>query len=1848
MADNFIPDPATSTAHADFIPDPAPAQSSARFIPDPPTHLSASTFIPDPTPGDKGAQPPSAPQLTPAPSLPDDLANYIRPNPIQTAKIPQQPQTVGYKAPKESLHTESIPDELGEGVGSVGSDIANDVSGIGSTIHNQGLVAGENILRLATGDPIARAVTGHGTVGPKVAASFREDEKRTANEAAESFGKVQNPGLKFAGEQAVPLGSMFIPGAGPAVAAAVSAQNTQQSVRNELEKSGASLDESYDKSLAPALASGVTAYGATKLPVGKFAGGFPQAAVTTGALDLTNQIAEHLVTGKPLDWKQVGGAAAFGTILHGGFQALHSIFGGRVPAEAQQKLAEAKTPEQVEQVVNEARTGAPVASNPSAEPRTASPNGGASSSALPQPTEAPPAPEPQKTQEATNASTRNPAQAGAMESGADVAKPGGVVAEGVPPVVEGQGAPAGDQPRDVDAVKESSLPPPAERALPPAGVQSSPVEAGPPETKPIRFEAGKKLTPEQKKQVLQSVRDVYRDNGLKRDELKGYHPQSGDPYYGYPVRPDLFIRSDVTGAKVRHYVVLPDGTKAHPTELFPNIKQSEIDRAMGEQIAKEKMASQTAKEKDARIASGKSEANAKYNQTLRPLEGSYFVQDDSGRIARVDGSDPEDVSHFEEQGFKRITSPVASPAAEPIQSSPEGEAALPSAEPPAASANKSDAGAGGRIFGEGPSTPAINSPEFTPEGRTETPTSAKNRIATVEAAKRGVAVPGQPEVRHQSEEFERALQTHKDQPTRADELIKELNDKPRAVSEHEQHLIAIRTTELENEYDALNNRIVKRFEEHGAEPANEEERASAIADRIRWSALQDQMAEAHNAMKQSGGTETARALAARKLEFNRDFSIARMTTEKRAALGGRPLTPDEATDIKRLHDRIAELEKKLEEREGKADETGAKVRVIQATKEMEQEVAKENAADRKNGKPRDRKAEKEAILKGLKDRVADGAKASDLGPLIQRLARNFVAQGVREREALVDAVYGEIKDIVPNITRRETMDAISGYGDYKQLSKDEVSVALRDLKGQMQQVGKLQDMTEKNQAPLKTGVERRVPSDEERRLIQQVNETKKRLNIQTTDPETQLKSALQSKETALTNRIKDLKYEIETKQRIVKDKAPSPENDKIKALRAELEELQKQHKEIFGEPQTTMEQKLKAATDAARRSEEMWQKRLADAKKGTFFGGKILGPRVSSEELRAIEARRDAVREEVQHLQDLANPKKTPEEIALQAFKTRTTNRIAELQEKIANGDYAKTPRREVKLDQTAFAMKAQLERYKRVFQEGLIRDQLKNRSAAEKGMDYFTKWRRANLLSGPSTLLKLTSAAVQRLAFTPIEEGVGAGLGRIIPKLAKAAPREGGFSLRAEAKAFTGAFMKGVGDAIKTGKTGESDLSLNYGKPNLQPHSIADLFGQLHGALKAPVKRAEFERSLQKRSEWAMRNGYDVTEPMTQLRLAKEAFEDAERSIFMQNNRLVNYWRAKDKIIPAPDPTTGKPKLLNKMGTTAANVAVPIVKIPTNYVAESFQYAFGSVTGGARLAGAVARGLDNLKPEEADQIMRSLKKGSVGAALLALGYFNSENVGGYYQPGQHRDDKDVKAGGLRVFGVKLPPILLHSPAMECLQFGATIRRVSDSYLDRKHLDKQGTASGVFAAALGLTEEVPFVKQTVDIGKLFDPKEREGYLSQYARDLFVPQGSSQAAQFFDKDAQGNPIKRKPEGVIESIKTGIPGLRQQVPAASEASAAMQQRKQDDDVIFRSLSRDARELLNEKNELDSLGKLRTEEQRYRWQTLRGIDSYYQQLLKAKKSGNEEAVDDARKYLEEEAKNLKGTSVLQPQGQ
>lgn len=504
----------------------------------------------------------------------------------------------------------------------------------------------------------------------------------------------------------------------------------------------------------------------------------------------------------------------------------------------------------------------------------------------------------------------------------------------------------------------------------------------------------------------------------------------------------------------------------------------------------------------------------------------------------------------------------------------------------------------------------------------------------------------------------------------------------------------------------------------------------------------------------------------------------------------------------------------------------------------------------------------------------------------------------------------------------------------------------------------------------------------------------------------------------------------------------------------------------------------------------------------------------------------------------------------LKAKKSRLEKQAEELERRLAEGDFEKEEKREpVQLDLEGQRLEAEVQRAKNKFEVALEEDRLSKRSLSEKAQDTFVKWERAMKLSGISTIAKLSSAAGLRIAFTPMEETVGGGLSFFMPKISAKARREGGLNVKAEARALAKGFTKGIDDAWKTLTMKESDIETLYGKgAGKLPPEAADFFGHLHGALKSIPKRAEFERSFAKRAASLMAEGVDVTDPIIQTKIATEAYKDANRAIFMQDNAFASAFNNMLSTFERPDKITGQPRA--KWAATVGRFLMPFVKVPTNIVGETVTYSTGAITGSVKLAEALYRGTENLHPEEADVIMRHLKKGSVGLAFLALGFFNPNSVGGYYQKGEKRKREDVEAGGLRVLDVDIPKLLVHNPLMEQIQLGATIRKVYDSYV-KKDEEAKGIGMGVVAAGLGLADEVPFVKTPeLILGAKENEKSMKYFVGEMAKNTTDPALLQDIARFMDRDKEGKLIKRKPETIVEHIKTGLPVLRQEVKGKME--------------------------------------------------------------------------------------------------
>ena len=193
---------------------------------------------------------------------------------------------------------------------------------------------------------------------------------------------------------------------------------------------------------------------------------------------------------------------------------------------------------------------------------------------------------------------------------------------------------------------------------------------------------------------------------------------------------------------------------------------------------------------------------------------------------------------------------------------------------------------------------------------------------------------------------------------------------------------------------------------------------------------------------------------------------------------------------------------------------------------------------------------------------------------------------------------------------------------------------------------------------------------------------------------------------------------------------------------------------------------------------------------------------------------------------------------------------------------------------------------------------------------------------------------------------------------------------------------MKHSWDTLRTGQS-QLDVLSGRGREGyvggslVLPRSVVD-FRSHSRRIKSPGQACRVRRALEKRTASAIENGVDASDPMVMTRLMVDAYEDANRSISLQDNRVVSAYRRGMRALEEKDKKKGRVPVGNKIGSTIAKTVSPIVRVPTNIIAETILYALGTVTGSARLAMVFRRGIEKFQPDEADLILRDLKKGSL------------------------------------------------------------------------------------------------------------------------------------------------------------------------------------------------------------------------------------------------------------------------------
>ncbi len=463
------------------------------------------------------------------------------------------------------------------------------------------------------------------------------------------------------------------------------------------------------------------------------------------------------------------------------------------------------------------------------------------------------------------------------------------------------------------------------------------------------------------------------------------------------------------------------------------------------------------------------------------------------------------------------------------------------------------------------------------------------------------------------------------------------------------------------------------------------------------------------------------------------------------------------------------------------------------------------------------------------------------------------------------------------------------------------------------------------------------------------------------------------------------------------------------------------------------------------------------------------------------------------------------------------------------------------------FSSKGEHEAAKGEFNDALAAARKANAGWSSYLADLLVKLRVNTVISSPITLAKIVAASAERILIAPLESAAGAVFSRLpgLRKIAAAAPREGrGFGASTEKQSFVAAFTKGLKDAWQTIRTGKSELDTLHGGKESVPREWLDYQFSLHDAMKAPAVRSEFTRSFLSRVDSALEKGQDATSPASLLRFGAEAYKDAQAAKFRQDNWLVDAYNRGINSLRQPGAS-----LASRATGLGLKLLTPVVRIPTNLAFEVGTHIFGTGTGSVQAVRAWMRGIENLKPAEADSIMRQFKKGSLGGAAMLFGYLAPSMFGGYYSG--KRDEDDVKAGGAKIGGVNIPSWLMHNPLLETIQFGATIRRAADKTVKG---EKQGIGEGTAEGILGLASEIPLARESTEVAKglSHSPGQRGAFFGELAKSFSVPQFVQWIAGKTDTDSSGETIKRKPQGVLQHVESGIPGLRNQLPTEEEAA------------------------------------------------------------------------------------------------
>lgn len=485
-----------------------------------------------------------------------------------------------------------------------------------------------------------------------------------------------------------------------------------------------------------------------------------------------------------------------------------------------------------------------------------------------------------------------------------------------------------------------------------------------------------------------------------------------------------------------------------------------------------------------------------------------------------------------------------------------------------------------------------------------------------------------------------------------------------------------------------------------------------------------------------------------------------------------------------------------------------------------------------------------------------------------------------------------------------------------------------------------------------------------------------------------------------------------------------------------------------------------------------------------------------------------------------------------------------------------------------------------------------KNRPDWEKNLSKLVEFNRGMLLLYPTTFVKITGAVAGVTINKPAELIALKLWHKITPKrLSDKADLYGNPDVLKDLAFY---YKTQVTHLIKSGEIKAfQDLKKVYQGEDFRSSfenktlkTFVEFGGKSHAFLKDIVAAPEFALAKKNIMNRYIREGreMDLLDPKEMEEINRRAMAHSMYTILMNKNMGADYVNANIRWIE---------KNMGVAAGTFAKTQLPIVRVPSNYIARTFTYTFGlpkaiagnnffgllkgKEDGSSRLAGT-QKGLveilfkadQELTPEQANFVYKNLSKGTVGLGYMALGLILYNKIA----PLSDKDDNTL-GKTFKKYMLKLA----HSPMIESMFMYANIMNAAEKSFKEKgeKFDALDYAAKFMEEQGQLIKKAPMVNY-IEYGllpQIFNAMTKEDAsgkrwgrvgvaLIQQPFNIFTPGFIKDAATWTDtskmpegltkkQEEEWNRMKlgnRRPDNMLEAVYINFPFLINKIPTNYE--------------------------------------------------------------------------------------------------